>query len=285
MPFDKSGVAFSYYSCYWLPVRIIRRIVRKLRLYYFYPIFYGSWKKMIKDTDLVIMFDAGIENADDLARYIKRVNSKIKIFFWYWNPINNNKAAFDSKFIDEIWTYSRFDAQNYRLKYNCQFYPQVLTNQLRVGHNNIFTDIVFLGADKGRKQILDELKVCAERQGLKCSFTVIETKSESVEYGTYIDCVKRSRCVVDIVPNQSCGLTLRPLEALFYGKKLITNYQDIVNYDFYNQENIFIIGKDDVTKLAEFVKSPYRIINKKIVDFYSFENWLRRIERNEDVKP
>lgn len=285
MPFDKSGIAFSYYSSYWFPIRVVRKIARKLKLNSFYPIFYGQWKKRIKNTDSVIMFDAGIENADNLARYIKRINPSIRIVFWYWNPVKNNKSPFDSKYIDEVWTYNRFDAKKYNLKYNYQFYPQTLIDRSRDNQQVASIDVIFLGADKGRKQVLNKLKACAEKQGLKTNFTIVESKKNEMEYKSYIDCANDSKCIVDIVPNQFCGLTIRPLEALVMNKKLITNYVDIINYDFYTKENIFIFGKDDISKLSEFVNSPYKRIDKKIVDFYSYENWLKRIERGEDVKP
>lgn len=284
MPFGKSDIAFSYYSSYWLPIRIIRKIARKLRINFFYPVFYGRWKRRIRNTDLIIMFDAGIENANNLARYVKQVNPRIRIVFWYWNLVNDNKSALNSKFVDEVWTYNRFDAKKYNLKYNCQFYPQSLANRGCNDQQNVFTDIIFLGTDKGRRQVLDELRTSAEKQGLKCNFTIVQSKKDSIEYSTYIDYVSSSKCIVDITPNQLCGLTIRPLEALALEKKLITNYEDIINYDFYDRENIFILGKDNIAKLAEFVNSPYRKIDKKILNFYSYESWLKRIERNEDMK-
>ncbi|MBP5204804.1 oligosaccharide biosynthesis protein Alg14, partial [Candidatus Saccharibacteria bacterium] len=64
-------------------------------------------------------------------------------------------------------------------------------------------------------------------------------------------------------------------------KKLITDNSNIVDYNFYRPENIFIIGKDDPGRLKDFISSPYKKINQKIVDYYEFENWIKRFEGKE----
>ena len=272
---------YAYYFSYGLFFRAVRKVLKKIKLCYFYTFFYGKWKRQLKITELVILFDNGIENVDWISRYIKRVNPKIRIVFWYWNPVKFGDVALNDKNIDEVWTYSRFDAKKYNLKYNPQFYRQVFTQNERP----LNIDMLFLGKNKGREQILADLKKVADAQELKYKFIIVDSKEKQVSYKEYLRYISSSRCIVDLVPNQSCGLTLRPLEALFYKKKLITNYRDIVNYDFYNKENIFVIGKDDINKLAEFVNSPYKKIDRKIVDYYNYESWLRRIERGESVEP
>ena len=48
-----------------------------------------------------------------------------------------------------------------------------------------------------------------------------------------------SRSIIEIEDIDQNGLTLRSLESIFFGKKLITDNRDIVNYDFYKKENIY----------------------------------------------
>ena len=272
---------YAYYSSYRLFVSALRRIARKLRLDFIYPVFYGRWKRCLGDVGLVVLFDNGIDNADKVARYIKNIDSGIKVVFWYWNSISPDGTMINGDYIDEIWTYNRFDAKKYGLKYNSQFYRRISIKTKK----NAETDLVFLGTDKGRSSILTELENNAERYGLKCDFIIVKKKGDAILYEDYLRRINDSKCIIDLVSSQRCGLTLRPLEALFYEKKLITNYEDIVNYDFYDKGNIFILGKDDINKLAEFVNSPYKKIDKKIVDFYSYESWLGRIERGESIEP
>ena len=70
------------------------------------------------------------------------------------------------------------------------------------------------------------------------------------------------------------------LESNILKKKKLDNYTLIDNdkniINFYNPNNIFILGKDDINKIKEFIDSPYIEINKDIVDYYDFEQWLKR---------
>ncbi len=272
---------YTYYSSYGLLNRGMRKLSRSLKLHLFSSVCYGDWKKELKKSNLIILFDVGVDNLKAMTRYIKRKNSNIRIIFWYWNPVKKGDDALIDGDIDEIWTYSRFDAKKYGLKYNPQFYYRVLDQFDSAAK----TDLIFLGRDKGRRSIVADLVKNAKECGLKCNITLLTTKDNAIKYEEYLEQVFASKCIIDIVPDQNCGLTLRPLEALFYGKKLITNYKDIINYDFYDKENIFLLGKDDIDKISKFVDAPYKEVSRRVIDFYSYEKWLERIEKGEDLKP
>ena len=66
------------------------------------------------------------------------------------------------------------------------------------------------------------------------------------------------------------------MEALFLERKLITNNTDIKNYDFYNHDNIFILGEDNINEIKEFINKPYKKIDQDIIDYYDFDQWLNR---------
>ena len=72
------------------------------------------------------------------------------------------------------------------------------------------------------------------------------------------------------------GLTLRAMEALFFQKKLLTDNQEVLNCDFYRQENIFVWGQDDECRLADFLQVPYQKIPEETVSQYTWEAWLDR---------
>ena len=57
-------------------------------------------------------------------------------------------------------------------------------------------------------------------------------------------------------------------------KKIITNKQDINKYDFYNSNNIFILGKDCIDDLKDFIISPYKDIPYEIEKKYDLEYWV-----------
>ena len=84
-----------------------------------------------------------------------------------------------------------------------------------------------------------------------------------------------SKAVLDIVQDGQVGLTIRTMETICYRKKLITNNTDVINYDFYNPDNIFVIGKDDINDLNEFINRPFIDIPDEILIRYNFCDWVK----------
>ena len=76
------------------------------------------------------------------------------------------------------------------------------------------------------------------------------------------------------------------MEALFFRRKLITNNESMTEYCIYDKENTFIIKNDDFDGLAEFLKQPYidNEANDRKRRIYSFEEWLQRLESNQEAK-
>jgi hypothetical protein len=85
--------------------------------------------------------------------------------------------------------------------------------------------------------------------------------------------IVNSKCILDSPQDGQTGLTIRILEALGAKRKLITNNTDVVNYDFYKKENIYVYnGVIDYD--STFFKHPYVDIDEEIYTKYSLRNWL-----------
>ena len=90
------------------------------------------------------------------------------------------------------------------------------------------------------------------------------------------DIYESSRCVLDSAQDGQMGLTIRVLEALGAKKKLITTNEDIVNYDFYCPENIYVYnGNIDLENV--FFKEDYKELDKEVYEKYSLRSWLEEI--------
>ena len=151
--------------------------------------------------------------------------------------------------------------------------------------------MVFLGDNKGRENyLLNVIKICAENK-LSSYLYVIHgdnipnnrcVANAYMKYTDYLDLLCNSKSVLDIVNEDNWGLTYRPFEAMFLKKKLITNYSDIIQYDFYNPSNIFLLGIDDITQLKDFLNSSYIDVDNSITDAYRTQNWLKGFLLNEE---
>ena len=135
----------------------------------------------------------------------------------------------EDKNIDEVWTFDKKDSLQYNLKYNPQFY----TYNIKLPKRDLKYDILFLGRDKGRKESIQEWKTLFEQNNLKVNLCIIENEKDYIPYPKYLTMLSESKTILDFVAPGQSGLTLRTMESLFLEKKLITNNQDIKNYDFY----------------------------------------------------
>ncbi|WP_226063092.1 hypothetical protein [Kaistella polysaccharea] len=96
------------------------------------------------------------------------------------------------------------------------------------------------------------------------------------DFKANISHLKKAKILLDFKVVEHDGLSLRFFEALKYSKKIITNNTAVLNYDFYDPQNIFILGHDDLGSLPEFLSSQYKVLPPEIVKQYSFSSWLNR---------
>lgn len=255
--------------------------------------FLNNWYENCERYDLIILFDTG--NANYLINLIHKKAPDSRIILWYWNPI---KLTIPVEKIDrkkcEIWSYHMEDCKRYDLKFNTQFYiPEKFISQHEESFQEksvgeIWQDVYFVGEDKNRSKILYEIEKELKRYNISYKFILVATtnsKETSIPYSMPIPAkeseqfIKHSKAIIEIVNDvQISGLTLRPLEAAKFRKKLITNNEKIVEMKFYNSNNIFIWGIDPIEKLVSFLESPYDTAMDLEFDYYSYDLWIARFQ-------
>ena len=260
--------------------RIIRRIIIELRLpgiSYWIP----SWKEEIIFFDTVIIHASKL--TPPVVKFIRKKNPKIRIVVWYWNPVDKT-VDIDriSESNCELWSFDKADCDLYGLMYNTQYYFDNIEIDTRI----MKYDVIFVGRDKGRRKGLLEIQKILDGLGISNFFFIAPSSkiiinrekfySKSLSYTEYLHYISKSKVILDYVSEGQSGLTVRPLEALFLKKKLITNNFSIRNMNFYRSENIFIYGEDKIENLANFIDTPYAEVEEEIVKYYDFDNWILR---------
>lgn len=262
---------------------LIQKITRKLAINYGVAVNYSydDWKYEVKNVDTILIF------ASKRTDYVKSLAEKYplkRIIIWYWNPVSRCFNPKDLKYDNvEFWSFDKADCKKYGLKYNSTFYfKNIKVKEIDI--NKVY-DIIFLGLDKGRKKLLDELEVEINKQNIKTYFHIHPgvgvsnpEKIKMLPYLEYLHLVTKSKAIFDFLQVNQMGLTLRSMESVFFKKKLITNDENIVHEKFYNKNNIFILGKDDFNKLSTFITSPYQDLDVNILAYYDFENWIKRFD-------
>jgi len=106
---------------------------------------------------------------------------------------------------------------------------------------------------------------------------LIETIDEIIVAKDAKAYIQKAKILIEIQRKKQTGLSFRVFEALGHQKKLITTNKDIVNYDFYNPQNILVVDLDNIQVPEAFVNTPYAPIDDKILDKYRLKNWVNRV--------
>ncbi|MPM51286.1 hypothetical protein SDC9_98034 [bioreactor metagenome] len=92
-----------------------------------------------------------------------------------------------------------------------------------------------------------------------------------------LEALKKSNTVFDMQHNKQSGLTMRTIETLGAKRKMITTNMSIRNYDFFNENNIFVMDDDNLDKIEQFIKNEYEPIGEVIYKKYSLHSWIETI--------
>ena len=175
----------------------------------------------------------------------------------------------------------------------------VLQNNKIVPYKDRSTDLFYIG-DIGGKEDYQRRDLLINKllENIEGNFDVRIYKNKSIiskdfmlideikfsytsEYLSLLDSIERTRqskVVLDICKGHHIGLSFRFFECLASETKIITNNKDIVNYDFYNPNNILVIDfeKDmlDKSTFDSFLALPYQSVDKEILNKYDVKNWI-----------
>ncbi len=199
--------------------------------------YYGAWKEHVADYDTIILIDE--IRGRDVFEYILQQNPKCNLCVFIDSPVREGSKKEPFLYKDLPVKFFTCD-RKIANKYNIDFMPYFY----------IFSPIAY------------------EEYG---KMVVTAPESDVIEH------VKRSKAVLELISDGQTGITQRPYEALFLRKKLITTSAEIKHYDFYCEENVFILGERDVQELPRFLNAPLKDVDSEIVAEYTLERWVERL--------
>lgn len=219
----------------------------------------------------------------NVLRKIKESIPTRKVF--YWDSFKKVPAFKETlSYFNEYFTFEAEDSLKYNLKQISNFYIHKFSNK------NPQYDAFFFGSNDSRlsnvSKLVNHLKykkwnakalLVGKKTKLKNDDTV-EIIQKGIPFSQIYKFAENTKIVIDIAhPNQK-GLSMRPFEALGLKRKLITNNTDIKNYDFYNENNIFVVNDFNNIEIPDsFLNNPYEELPDKIYEKYYIKNWLKTI--------
>lgn len=278
-------------------VRLIRKL--SLKLFHVKKDFSKLYRFQFsrKDNyDYVFVYDSSeIATSKKFIDYIRLKHKSVKIVLMVLNSIDQHQfEEYNSVGYDYIYS---FDPQNCQ-DFNLHYFEYIFYNSYKLESQNSSTksDVYFIGADKGRKELLNLIYENAIEKGIKTDFYVFTNdKNQPSKHGysilnkklTYkeiLNSVLKSKCILEIVKAGQTGYTMRVAEAITFNKILITNNKSIVDTDYYRTGNIYLFDKaEDIDWTT--IKSrknitynyderfyPTRVFSKIIEEINMYEN-------------
>lgn len=270
-------------------ISAFQRILKKFGLWRIYSLFLTEWKLKLKECDECIIFDQAF--SPSIVEIIKTFNPKVGIHIYLWNPTFKDKSILDklkkvSAFV-HIYSFDKNDCRKYGFTFSPMVYNFTAFKEKEIEFEY---DVIFVGYLKNRVKMLTELYNQLDAVDANLYFYVLnnvnttdrvpfQLKKEYLNYDKYRKIMLSSKAVLDIVQDGQIGLTIRTMETICFEKKLITNNKDIVNYDFYDSNNIFVIGVDRLDKLGTFINTPFKKISEEIIREYNFVDWIKSFSK------
>lgn len=260
----------------------------------------------LSTLDLVIIHEPIFP--DYVVKYIRQRNPKCRIILIMWNTLAytgslkfyNKQKHFQRLLQDRdrynysVLSFDKEDCHLYGMTYNNQFtfYCEAGDDENALDHA-LNHGVFFCGRDKNRIGKAMALGKWLEQSSIPFTCWMVPEfdksyaadqiaflkKDGNVPYDAMITEMKRHTILLDLVQKGQHGITWRPLEAMLYGKKLITDFEEIKNYDFYNPDNIYIIRDTNFLGLREWMAKPFVNVPDAIKKNYLFPGWLENLSK------
>ncbi len=214
-----------------------------------------------KSTNTIFIFNEHRLVLQAVLSYLKdTINPNFKGVLLLRNPLNNNhkvKLLLPSleKHDINIFTFDSVDAK----KFGYKIYPQFASRLSQVLDTTVTYDFSFVGRDKGRGEMLNDLKNQLEYMGYRCNFDIRSANQSNISYIDYLKISLSAKCMIEVLQDNQSGMTLRAIEAILYGRKLLTNNPNIENEQLYDESDILLYQSTlNHEKIHRFMNTPAR---------------------------
>ncbi len=259
-------------------LRAIRRYHLKSKLP-LKSIWLGRWKKQISDLDVIVLHMSSLSLW--IPKYINKQNPDLRIVAWYWNSVTDaiNPEKIEGKC--ELWSFDPENCKKYNMKFNHQYYFKSLVKK----DATIDKDLFFCGSDSGRGEKITKIYKELKQRGINADFRVVypqypglpdEIKSDRLSYSEIVNGICSSKAIFELVREGQSGPTLRLMEAVFQGKKLVTDNKCVIEEPFYDSSKIFVLRDDNWNELVEFLNTDFEEYDGTIIDEYDVNGWIKR---------
>jgi len=186
-----------------------------------------------------------------------------KTFVIFRNTVDSNNQHLLSSRIS--FTFDPIDAKKHSMILYNQYIPSI--DYLREKRPCISYDIAFVGLRKGREETLEALQKLLIKHQILVDFV----DSNIYSYDEYIRRQYSAKVIIELGKANQSGPSMRAIEALALGRKIITNNYNLKSIFSFAEENIFVTDKNtSEADLDNFIQSEFSPIPED--DIRQFES-------------
>tara|TARA_R100000750_G_scaffold4595_2_gene3478 strand:+ start:1370 stop:2365 length:996 start_codon:yes stop_codon:yes gene_type:complete len=249
-----------------------------------------------KTYDYVFVINGQTLSGKSLEHWRKCFDSA-EFVIYMWDSFGNRKNSIANlKYFDHCFSFDKSDAHRYKIRFRPLFFSEGFEVREKISH---VYDISFVGtAHTDRYSVISAVKEIIESNNsywylfLQAKWVfwlyklinphfkyanLSEFKFDSITKSQVQDVFFKSKVVLDVEHPGQTGLTMRTLEALGAKKKIITTNSAVMDYDFFNADNICIIDRASPVVPSSFLTSPYVEVNSEIYQQYRLSGWMDEV--------
>lgn len=275
-------------------IRLGHKWLLKRRISKYYSSIIGSVESVA--FDYLFLLNPETIKIEHINR-IKAANPSLKVLLYMWDSVKNKPKSLT--YLPHVNRFLSFDPRDHNDINGIEFLPLFYTRQYSNEIEQVQTnyDVSFVGSVHSERYKIVKLV----SKSLNSSYIyfyspskllfllqkVFDSNIRCVEFSDVnfrplsafqlIDIVSKSRAIIDIEHSEQVGLTMRSLEVLGAKRKLITTNSSIVNYDFYDKNNILVVDRNAPEIPCWFLEAPYHELPKSVYESYSLNSWLKKI--------
>lgn len=236
-----------------------------------------------------------------IMKEMREIFGKAKVILYFWDSVKNMKNPVAiAEYADRVYSFDRANCIKYGWKFRPLFFKDIYKRigpDVNFGHKKVF---MIATLTPQRVEITEHLAEIFEKQKIEYELYLymdkilyLKRKLFNKEYNNIkyskiinkpmkneeiIEKLKHCNAVLDICHSSQSGLTMRTIETFGARRKLITNNQDIINYDIYDPEKIYIYTGDD-KNLIDFINNEKKgeELNSELYSKYSVDGWIDEI--------
>jgi len=223
---------------------------------------------------------------------LRSAHTGVQLVAYHWDSFVRFPQLVElQSHFDRVYTFDPADAERFP---RFQFRPLFFRPEFLQCMNDVSVemhDLSFVGwLHHDRLNEINDIHLWADKYGLRTFFYLYTgwytmarlsfqgqgrfVNTRTMSFKDYVRLVYSSRAIVDLPHPEQTGLTMRAMDALGAGKKLVTTSKYIRKYDFYNPLNIFVIDSDKIGIDLQFLASQYEEPDSVVREKYSLKSWI-----------